>query len=151
MHIKVRGSAAIGGPALLIALGGCGAGQVAATAEQGRRVGRGVGRAGSVLLRDAQITYAGAFPGDTVYEPGDDAVLQVTIVNEGRDADRLVGVRSPIATGMTYPVVFDFETAGERRVGLPVEYPQRLPPRASKPDPDERALETGPELVEVPD
>ncbi|MHA6782151.1 hypothetical protein ACVGOW_14355 [Pseudonocardia saturnea] len=47
--------------------------------------------------------------------------------------------------------MFVFERAGELRVEVPVENPEQLPPRAREPDPEPRTLETGPELVEVPD
>lgn len=199
MRLRIRTARAIGGLGLVVALGGCGAGQVAQTAEQVTATGGASGRAGTVLVRDAQFTYDGPIPGDAVYRPGDDAALQVTIVNEGRDGDRLVGVRSPVATsgeivgdaavpggqtltagydqpvaqvtppyanpvdiallgitepiraGLSYPVVFVFERAGELRVEVPVENPEQLPPRAREPEPEPRTLETGPELVEVPE
>lgn len=199
MGIGTRVGAAAGALALAAALGGCGTGQVAQTAEQVSTSGGAVGQSGSILVRDAQFTYDGPVPGDAVYQPGDDAVMQVTIVNEGRDADTLTAVRSPVATsgqivgearvpgdqtltagydqpiaqvtlpyanavdisllgitepiraGMTYPVVFTFERAGEVRVEVPVENPEMLPPRAREPEPEQRTLETGPELVEVPE
>lgn len=199
MGIGTRTGAAVGTLALTIVLGGCGAGQVAQTAEQVSTSGGAVGQAGSILVRDAQFTYDGPIPGDAVYLPGDDAMLQVTIVNEGRDADRLTAVSSPVATsgeivgetrlpgdqtltagydqpvaqvqlpyanpvdisllgitepiraGKTYPVVFTFERAGDVRVQVPVENPEQLPPRARDPEPEQRTLETGPELVEVPE
>lgn len=189
----------MGALALAVALGGCGAGQVAQTAEQVSASGGAMGQAGQMLIRDAQFTYDGPIPGDAVYQPGDDAPLQVTIVNDGRDPDRLVDVRSPVAAsgrivgdsrvpgrqtltagydqpvaqvalppaavvdiallgitepvraGLTYPVVFRFERAGEVRVEVPVENPEQLPPRAREPEPEQRTLETGPELVEVPE
>lgn len=199
MRIGITAGTAIGGFALAIALGGCGAGQVAQTAEQVTATGGASGQVGAVLVRDAQFTYDGPISGNEVYRPGDDAVMQVTIVNEGRAGDRLVEVRSPVAASgrivgearvpggqtltagydqpvaqvtvppagsvdiallgitepiraaMTYPVVFVFERAGELRVQVPVENPEQLPPRAREPEPEHRTLETGPELVEVPE
>ncbi len=53
------------------------------------------------MVRDAQIIFAGPIAGDTVYQPGDDAALKLTIVNEGDRADRLVRVTSPIASSVT--------------------------------------------------
>lgn len=199
MGIGTRTATGLCAAALAVVLGGCGAGQVAQTAEQVGTSGGAAGQVGALLVRDAQFTYDGPIPGDAVYQPGDDAVLQVTIVNEGRDADRLIGVRSPVATssrivgearvpggqtltagydqplaqvtlpyaeaidivllgltepiraGLSYPVVFVFERAGEVQVGVPVENPEQLPPRAREPEPDDRTLETGPDLVEVPE
>lgn len=84
-------------------LAGCGAGQVAQTAEQASSSGA-AGEVGTLQIRDAVITYAGPVPGDSVYLPGQDAPLQMTIVNNATTrvddppADHLVGVSSPIAT-----------------------------------------------------
>ncbi len=69
-----------------------------------RRAAR-TGRVGSIELQDVQFAWDGPFTGDAVYRPGDDAVIQATIVNDrtyadgGQAADRLVSVRSPIAAG----------------------------------------------------
>ena len=51
-------------------------------------------------VRDLQFTWSDPVPGDEVYSPGEDAPLQVTIVNTrtGRsDGDQLVAVSSPVA------------------------------------------------------
>lgn len=198
MGFATRTATGLCAVALAIALGGCGAGQIAQTAEQVSTSGGAVGQAGSILVRDAQFTFDGPIPGDAVYQPGDDATLQVTIVNEARDADRLIDVRSPVAAssrivgearvpggqtlttgydqpvaqvampyanpiditllgltepiraGLSYPVVFVFDRAGQVQVQVPVENPEQLPPRAREPEPEQRTLETGPDLVEVP-
>lgn len=88
---------------VLLALGGCGAGQIAQTVEITATGGIG-GQAGSMIVRDAAITYDGPIEGDTVYAPGDTAPLQLTVVNDatatvddGMLPDRLVAVSSPIA------------------------------------------------------
>ncbi|HYH30443.1 MAG TPA: hypothetical protein VD903_08665 [Pseudonocardia sp.] len=90
---------------VLLALGGCGAGQIAQTVEVTATGGIG-GQVGSMIVRDAAITYDGPIEGDTVYAPGDAAPLQLTIVNDatatvddGMDPDRLIAVSSPIAAG----------------------------------------------------
>lgn len=62
--------------------------QTTATGEVG-------GRVSDIVVRDAQFTFDGPIVGDTVYQPGDNAALQFTIVNEGDRADRLVSVTSP--------------------------------------------------------
>ncbi len=82
--------------ALMVTLAGCGSGNVQTTATGG--VG---GRVGDIVIRDAQFTFDAPIPGDTVYQPGDDAALQATIVNEGDRADRLIRVSSPIALAST--------------------------------------------------
>lgn len=150
----------------IVTLAGCGAGNVQVTATGG--VG---GQVGDIVIRNAQFTFAGPVAGDTVYEPGDNASLKLSIVNEGDRIDRLVritspiarsatitgdatipghqvftagyqapiastalpgthevriiliGLRVPIRAGLTYPVVFAFEHAGELGLELPVENP----------------------------
>ncbi len=87
-------------------MSGCGAGRPAQTSAQVTASGGVGGQIGSIVVRDAQFSYQRPVPGDTVYETGDDAALQVTILNEtsavvddAMAADRLVAVRSPIASG----------------------------------------------------
>jgi copper(I)-binding protein len=86
--------------ALAVALAGCGAGQQAQTSNQVTTSGGAEARAGSILVRDVAFTFDGPVVGDAVYRPGDDAPLQLTIVNDGTDDDRLVGMRSPVATSV---------------------------------------------------
>lgn len=62
--------------------------------------GSGVtGRAGDVVVQDAQLRYDGPIDGPVVYRPGATARLRATIVNTGQVPDRLVSVRSPVAAG----------------------------------------------------
>lgn len=170
--------AAVAAVALAVLLTGCGAGQAAQTAAQATNSGGANGQVGQIHVEDAQITYAGPVPEPEVYLPGEDAALQVTIVNTGDGADRLIGVSSPVATsvrvvgetrmpggqtltagyedpaasitlpyanaiditlvglttrlraGLTYPVTFTFERAGEISLDVPIENPEVLPPRA---------------------
>ncbi|MGQ0717839.1 MAG: copper chaperone PCu(A)C [Pseudonocardiales bacterium] len=162
---------------LVAALAGCG-GDVQTTATGG--VG---GRVGDIVVRDAAFTFDGPIAGDTVYQSGDNAALQLTIVNEGDRADRLVrvtspiarsatitgdariaghqvltagyqeplasttlpgadavrivliGLRSPVRAGFSYPVVFAFERAGELRLELPVVNPGTSRSPADQPPP----------------
>lgn len=81
---------------LMAWLAGCGGGNVQVTATGG--VG---GRVGDIVVRDAKFAFDGPIAGDTVYQPGDNAALQLTIINEGNRADRLVRVSSPIAGSAT--------------------------------------------------
>jgi copper(I)-binding protein len=89
----------------LMLLSGCGAGQQAQTSNQVTSTGGVGGQVGSVVVRDAQFAWNGPVPGDTALPVGADARLKLTVVNEGkgrvddgRIADRLVAVSSPIAT-----------------------------------------------------
>ncbi|HLM05756.1 MAG TPA: copper chaperone PCu(A)C [Blastococcus sp.] len=71
-----------------VALTACSAGQVTQTATQERDKTGAQGQAGDITLRQAQLTY----PRGGVYESGDDAELQVAIVNGGTEDDTLVSV-----------------------------------------------------------
>jgi hypothetical protein len=156
---------------LLAPLAGCGAGQVAHTAEIQSVVDGATARVGDIAILDAQFLFTGPVPGDEVYPVGADAPLHLTIVNSGETPDRLVRVSSPIAasgivmgpttvpangsltagqvgpvagiesaqedeaviglvelstpirSGLTYPVVFGFERAGDVVIPVPVDTP----------------------------
>lgn len=101
---RFRAGRAVAAVLVAAVLAGCGAGPLAQTAEQAASSGGAAGQVGTIQLRDAVITYDGPVPGDTVYQPGQDAPLQVTIVNDATarvdelEVDRLVAVSSPIAT-----------------------------------------------------
>jgi copper(I)-binding protein len=80
-------------------MSGCGAGQISQTAEQvAATLGNG-GSIGQIQLRDAKFVFQPPIAGGSVYQPGQDAPLQFTIINEGTQPDRLLGVSSPIAGG----------------------------------------------------
>lgn len=104
-RMRIRPALASGAAALAVLVSGCGAGQLAQTSNQVTATGGVEGRSGSILVRDAQFVWDGPVPGDAVYQPGDDARLQLTIINDadpaivdGSAADRLIAVSSPIAT-----------------------------------------------------
>jgi copper(I)-binding protein len=94
--------------AVLIAVlivAGCGAGQQPQTANQVPASGGAAGAVDSIQVRDAHFAWSGPVPGDSVHQLGDDAPLQVTIINnatslldDGFAPDRLLAVSSPIAT-----------------------------------------------------
>jgi hypothetical protein len=58
-----------------------------------------IGRIGEITVADVEFLFTPPITGDEVYPAGATAPLSVTIVNHGRDPDRLVGsrVRSPRA------------------------------------------------------
>ncbi|MHA6793796.1 hypothetical protein ACVGVM_09810 [Pseudonocardia bannensis] len=87
--------------ALLVLLAGCGAGQKPQASVQYAGSGGATGEVGQILLRDAQIQFRGTVEGGAVYQPGQDASLRLTIINDGDRTDRLVGVSSPVATAVT--------------------------------------------------
>lgn len=76
-----------------LALAGCGAGQVAQTAQQRPTVDGQNGSVGRLALRDVALEY----PSAGVYKDGGDARLRMVVVNEGPSSDALVSVRSDAA------------------------------------------------------
>src|SRR4051812_883357 len=67
--------------ALSVALTGCGAGQQAQTSNQVPASGGAAGSVDTIQVRDAHFMWNGPVPAGSVYQPGEDAPLQVTIVN----------------------------------------------------------------------
>jgi len=88
---KLVPAVAIGVSALLGVVG-CGAGQVAQTAEMEPAVNGNMGQVGNLKLRDVMV----AFPENgEPYRVGEEAPLLLTIANTGGEDDELVGVTSP--------------------------------------------------------
>jgi copper(I)-binding protein len=67
----------------------CSAGQVNQTSTQLRDKVGATDRVGDLTLRQVQLAY----PTDGSYAPGDDAELQMSIVNSGSEDDALVGIK----------------------------------------------------------
>ena len=70
------------------ALSACSAGQVTQTATQERDKVGAMGQVGDLTIRQVQFLS----PDEGVYEDGDDAELQMAVVNSGEEADTLVEV-----------------------------------------------------------
>jgi len=79
-----------------IALTACSAGQVAQTATQNRDKVGPEAAVGDITLR--QITLA--HPQDGLYEEGENAELQMAIVNTSTEADTLVGIEGEVFDGV---------------------------------------------------
>jgi periplasmic copper chaperone A len=82
------------------ALAGCGAGQVTQTSSQVAAVSGAGARAGHIHVGDARIEFAGGVEGASIYPRGAGAPLQMRIVNEGAEADRLLSASSPVASSV---------------------------------------------------
>ena len=89
----LAGLVVIGG----LALAGCGAGQIAQTAQQKPTVDGQMAQVGLLAIRDAALEY----PTGGVYERGSEARLRMVVVNSGIAPDALVSVSSPVATDVT--------------------------------------------------
>ena len=71
-----------------VALSACSAGQVTQTATQERDKVGAMGQIGALTLRQVELIP----PREGVYERGDDAELQLAVVNAGEEADTLVDI-----------------------------------------------------------
>jgi hypothetical protein len=71
-----------------LAISACSAGQVTQTATQERDKTGAQAHVGDIVLREGQLAY----PSGDTYEAGDDAELDVAIVNGGETPDTLTGV-----------------------------------------------------------
>ncbi|HEV7658074.1 MAG TPA: copper chaperone PCu(A)C [Mycobacteriales bacterium] len=76
-----------------LALAGCGAGQIAQTAEQHPTVDGSMAEVGQLSIRDAALEY----PTDGLYDKGATARLRMVITNQGIASDTLTSVTSPAA------------------------------------------------------
>lgn len=95
-----RGSLLIGAMIGALALTGCGAGQVAQTAEQVAAVDGANSPYAQVVLRDAQFQFPEEAEPGAAYLRGSDAPLSLAIVNQAAEADRLLSVTSEWASSV---------------------------------------------------
>jgi copper(I)-binding protein len=72
-----------------LAITACSAGQVNQTSTQARDLSGPSVTVGDLLLREVKLAY----PTDGTYAPGDDAQLQMSIVNSGSEDDALIGIK----------------------------------------------------------
>ena len=79
-----------------VALTACSAGQVPQTATQNRDKVGPEAAVGDITLRAIQLAY----PQDGLYTAGDDAELEMAIVNSDTEADTLVGIEGPAFDGV---------------------------------------------------
>jgi copper(I)-binding protein len=85
-----------------LALAGCGAGQIAQTADQTAAVSGSSVTVGDIAVRNAEIEFPiGAQQGGTVYQAGGTAPVSMTVANVSDVADRLVSASSPVAGAVT--------------------------------------------------
>ena len=84
-----------------IVLGGCGAGQIAQTAQQSNNGGGAdVGTGDAVLVRGAQIVFGAGAEGGAVYRAGGRAPVAMRVINQSVRDDRLVSASSPVAASV---------------------------------------------------
>lgn len=95
-----RAALVIGAVVGSLALGGCGAGQVAQTAYHANASGGATYNVNGIAIRDAQIAFGENVEGAAVHPRGSSAPLEMHLVNESRQNDRLVAASSPVATSV---------------------------------------------------
>jgi copper(I)-binding protein len=100
-----------------VALAGCGAGQVAQTAYQANAAGGATVTVNGIAVRDAQIAYTGPVQRANVYPVGGSAPLEMHIVNESTQNDRLVSASSPVAASVQISGQADLPAGVEMVVG----------------------------------
>ena len=87
---------AIGVVAGALAMAGCGAGQITQTSTQVAGVDGAQGTVGAIAIRDAAFAYAKT-DSASIHARGEDAPLQLSIVNTAAADDKLVSASSPAA------------------------------------------------------
>lgn len=88
-----RSAGLIAAVAALFLAAGCGAGQTAQTTLLRPSIDGVNGQAGEIAIRNARVE----FPPDGTAPLGGSATLAVTLVNDGRQPDQLVGVSTPVS------------------------------------------------------
>ena len=116
----LAGSALGAGVAALLALSGCGSGQLAQTAQQQSAIAGVNGQAGAVALRNALVP----FNGPNGYPQGGTAPIAVSIFNNGLNAVKLVDVTATAAAS-------DVVLVGGPAVATPIPSPTSAAPSPS--------------------
>ena len=83
-----------------VVLGGCAAGQVAQTAYQANNGGGADVSTNGILVRAAQIAFAAGPEGKAVYPRGGSAPVEMWVINQTAQDDRLVSASSPVAASV---------------------------------------------------
>ena len=151
-----RAAAVVGALIGAVALAGCGAGQVAQTAEQVAAVGGANATVGPIAVRNAEFEFDGPVEGAFVYPVRGNAPLEMFIVNSGATADRLIAASSPVAESVQISGTTEIPAGRELRVeGAPLPLPAPAPaaPEAANPAPQAPAppaAEPAPEITPAP-
>jgi copper(I)-binding protein len=150
-----RAAAVVGALIGAVALTGCGAGQVAQTAEQVAAVGGANATVGTIAVRNAEFEFDGPVEGAFVYPVRGNAPLEMFIVNSGATADRLVAARSPVADSVQISGTTEIPAGRALRVegAAPVTLPAPAAPDAESPAPQAPtppAAEPAPEIAPAP-
>jgi copper(I)-binding protein len=131
----VRGVLVVGAVVGSVALGGCAAGQVAQTAYQANAAGGATVTTNGIAIRDAEIAYNGPVRNANVYSAGGSAPLEMHIVNQSTQDDRLVSASSPVAASVQISGQTDLPAGVEMVVGAETSTGGQTQPGASEAPP----------------
>jgi copper(I)-binding protein len=95
-----RAALVIGAVVGSLALGGCAAGQVAQTAYQSNSSGGATVTSNGIAIRDAQIAFGNNVEGAAVHARGSNAPIEMHVINQSTQDDRLVAASSPVAASV---------------------------------------------------
>lgn len=116
-----------------VVLGGCAAGQVAQTAGQSNNGGGADVTTTGILVRAAQITFGPEVEGAAVYAAGGNAPVQMRLINQGGQDDRLVSAASPVAASVQISGPTDLPAGVAMVVGGETDTGGQTPPGQTEP------------------
>ena len=125
-----------------VALGGCAAGQIAQTAYQANASGGATVNINGLAIRDAQIAFGDNVEGAAVYAAGSSAPLEMHVINQTTQDDRLVSASSPIAASVQISGQADLPAGVEMVIGGESGTAGQDKPGASQ-EPADPRLDTG--------
>ena len=108
-----------------VALAGCAAGQVAQTACQANSSTGATVTVNGIAIRDAQIAFPETTEGSetaALYRTGGSAPVEMYVINQSTQSDRLVSASSPIAGSVTVGGETDLPAGTMMVVGGPSEH-----------------------------
>jgi copper(I)-binding protein len=115
-----------------VALGGCAAGQVAQTAYQANSAGGATVTTNGIAIREAEVAYAGPVHDANVYRAGGSAPVEMRIINQSTQNDRLVSASSPVAASVQISGQTDMPAGVEMVVGAATGTGGQTQPGASE-------------------
>jgi copper(I)-binding protein len=119
-----------------VALAGCAAGQVAQTAYQANSSTGATVTVNGIAVRDAQIAFpdsAEAVQSAAVYRAGGTAPVEMHVINESTQGDRLVSASSPVAGSVTVGGETDLPAGTVMVVGSPSSAGGQTAPGSTEP------------------
>jgi copper(I)-binding protein len=128
-----RAALVIGAVVGSLALGGCAAGQVAQTAYQANGSGGATYTVNGIAIRDAQIAFGDNVEGAAVHARGSDAPLEMHVINQSTQDDRLVSASSPVAASVRISGAADLPAGVSMVVGGESGTAGQTQPGASEP------------------